>query len=414
MEDSILRIAVVSDLHFVNKDKVGDTDNHSWLSFTPDNNEFTNGFWKTLLDRIRNDNLKADLLICPGDITTHAEPSALVYAWEKLNELAKALDCKVLATATGNHDVVTRLSDIPNPIRDLNVTHGIVENLKQLQPPYPLVDFNASNSNIAHQDRIHYFGADYLIHDQTDQYRLVVLNSCSVHTSDAKSYERGHITDSTLSWLDQSLKTHTQKKLGILVCHHHPIQHDEYGSGSYDFINGGTKLMDVLGKNGSWLVIHGHKHHAKLSYHMIGSKKITVFAAGTLSSHKSTLGKNFANQFYIIEADSNKKTGTAKGKINAYSWRGTHWALSKSRNDGVFTGIGFGDIGCLEELSETLAKEVVGPIIVKWEELTEKFPELNYCVPKDLEHLENYLRSYNVDMVLSDEFEILGLEKTKV
>lgn len=404
---------MVSDLHFVNKDKVGDTDKHSWLTFTQDSKELNNSFWKTLLDRIKQDDLKADLLICPGDITTHAEPTALAFAWEKLNELAQALDCKILATATGNHDVISRLPDAKNPIRDLNATHGIVENLKQLNPPYPLVDLKQSDNIIAHQNRVNYFGSDYLVYDETEEYRLVVLNSCSVHTSDAQSYERGHITKSTLNWLENSLQENSKKKLGILVCHHHPIQHDEHELGSYDFINGGTKLMDVLSNNGSWLVIHGHKHHAKLSYHMIGSKKITVFAAGTLSSHKNSLAKDFANQFYIIEADSSKKTGTAKGKLKTYSWRGTHWSLSKSRNDGVFTGIGFGDIGCLEELSETLADEVVSPMLVKWEDLKEKFPQLHYCVPKDLEHLENYLREYSVDMVISEEFEILGLEKAK-
>lgn len=392
---------------------MGDTDKHSWLTFTQDGKGLNNNFWKTLLDRIQLDKLKADLLICPGDITTHAEPTALAFAWDRLNELAQALDCKILATATGNHDVISRIPDTKNPVRDLNDIYGIVENLKQLKPPYPLVDLNTPDSKIAHQNRIHYFGSDYLVYDEAEDYRLVILNSCSVHTSDTKSYERGHITKSTLSWLEESLKESKKKKLGILVCHHHPIQHDEHELGSYDFINGGTRLMDVLSRNGSWLVIHGHKHHAKLSYHMIGSKKITVFAAGTLSSHKNTLAKDFANQFYIIEADSSKKIGTSKGKLKAYSWRGTHWSLSRSRNDGVFTGIGFGDIGCLEELSEKLAKEVVGPMKVKWEDLKNKFPELHYCVPKDLEHLENYLREYSVDMVISDEFEIIGLEKAK-
>ena len=165
MEGDKLRIAVVSDLHFVNKDKVGDTEKHSWLTFSASNSS-PNNFWDSLIEKIKQDGIKADLLICPGDITTHAEPTALEFAWGKLNELAKILDCKILATATGNHDVISRLSSSSsNPVRDLNSIVGIVENLKKLSPPYPLVDLSDKNNINAHQNRVNYFGSDYLIYD---------------------------------------------------------------------------------------------------------------------------------------------------------------------------------------------------------------------------------------------------------
>ncbi|KZN57700.1 hypothetical protein N474_25675 [Pseudoalteromonas luteoviolacea CPMOR-2] len=414
MSSSSLKIAVVSDLHFVNSSVNSNSKNHSWLTFDSEGN-FTNNFWSTLIGKIEQDSIKADILVCPGDITTHAEGTALKFAWGKLNELAKKLDCKLLATATGNHDVNSRGLQISNPVRDLDQDHSLVENLKQLSPEYPLVDLSNPNSPQSHEDRINYFGSNFLFSPYED-FNLVILNSCANHINDTSAFEKGFVSQSTHAWLEMALHEHfdpKKKKLGILVCHHHPIQHSDHKLGTYDFMNGGTQLIEMLNKYGNWIIIHGHKHHGKLSYHMDGgSKKTVVFAAGTLSSHKEELGDNFTNQFYVIDMGLKSK-GTPKGTLDVYSWQGNHWALSKRREDGIFTGVGFGDVGCLESLAEDIASKVQLVTGTEWSTIVEQFSEIKHCVPKDFEHLERNLQALGVDIITNQSGEIGKLEKSE-
>ncbi|WP_413488033.1 metallophosphoesterase family protein [Shewanella baltica] len=419
MGGSPLRIAVVSDLHFVNNETVVNGDRASWLVFSDSDGLSKNNFWLSLLDKIERDHIKADLLVCPGDITTHSDVSALNFAWDRLIELAKKLECNVVVTATGNHDVQSRPHNLSgNTIRELNNNNDLFENLKQLKPPYPLVDFSSPDITTPHLRRIHYFGTDFLLFDSNPEYRLVVFNSCARHTSAPADYERGYLANSTLQWLENAVKEvydPMNKKPSIFVCHHHPIQHDELGTGSYDFIKGGTKLIEMLNKYGSWIVIHGHKHHAKLAYHTVGSKKTVVFAAGTLSAHKQSLGNNFTNQFYVIDINKDKLKGTLEGYFNVYSWKGSQWSLTKSTNEGVFTGIGFGDIGCLEELAENIAQEVSGVQRLEWGAIVKKMPQLKKCLPKDLELLSSYLQNeHNIDISINEQFEYDYLDRAKI
>lgn len=410
MENKALKIAVVSDLHFQPKALVANSNKSSWLTF--ESGKFENQFWSQLIETIKDENLEADLLICPGDITTHGNQEGLVFAWEKLNELGLLLKAKVLGVATGNHDVQSRPLNIQNEIRDLNHINDLSEALKNLTPKYPLV-VQGESPDIAHQRRIHYFGADFIIYDECVDYRLVIFNSCSRHTSSPSDYERGVISDSTVLWLEMALKDMydpKNKKVNIFLCHHHPIQHDEHRLGSYDFIKGGTRLLDMLNKYGSWIVVHGHKHHAKVSYHNTGSKKSVVFAAGTLSSHKNTLGKEFTNQFYIINTSNGR--GTPKGTIETWSWHGNRWAKSKSRKDGVFTGVGFGEVGCIETLAEKIAEYYGDSIMPKaWGDILKEFPILAYFVPKDFEMLQNHLSDLDIDIRFNSQDEFESIEK---
>jgi Icc-related predicted phosphoesterase len=410
-----LKVAVVSDLHFVNSANIKDSSHHSWLIFNSDGT-LNNKFWSSLIDKIEQDNIKADILVCPGDITTHAEGSALTFAWNKLNELAKVLGCSILATATGNHDVNSRGKELSNIIRDLEKDQSLVENLKQLEPPYPLVNLVTPSPEADHLNRIQYFGSDFLHLSNNEKYNLVVLNSCASHTNDPTSYERGYVSLSTHEWLENSLKGKfdpRQKKLGIMVCHHHPILHADHGIGTYDFMKGGHELLQMLNKYGNWIVIHGHKHHAKLSYFADGSKNTVVFSAGTLSHHKDHLGDDFANQFYVMDIDQTKNKGIAKGTFDVYSWQGSHWAHSKRRKDGVYTGVGFGEVGCLEELAEKISK-IVNPITgTDWKQVIEQFPELKNRLPKDIDHLEANLQAYDIDITINANGEIKKLEKSE-
>lgn len=397
-EVELLRIAIVSDLHFIQSEKSSDT---SWLSFDQ-TGEFKDKLWPLLLERIDKENITADILLSPGDITTYANNAGLKKAWQSVLELGEKLDCKLVAAATGNHDVQTRpLEKSTNTIRNLNYSADLTENLKLLSPPYPLVDLIDNCSRKAHDRRIFYFGSDYLIFDDHDDYRLVVFNSCARHTQDPDDYERGKIAESALTWLDEQLnQIHDPKKLKpcILLCHHHPIQHEDERLGAYDFMLNGTRLMDLLLKYGHWLVIHGHKHHATMRYGGGGIKQIPVFSAGTLAAHKKTLGDGFNNQFYIIEIEKNNYQDGLKGTVRAWSWAGNRWATSKSRQDGMIDGVGFGYQGTLLDIIKRIDAVVPKAYKISWDDIVNKIPDLHYVMPRDLELLRSELTSFDIDM----------------
>ncbi len=44
-----------------------------------------------LIDLAERGELAADLILCPGDLADRAEPSATIFAWQKINELANHL-----------------------------------------------------------------------------------------------------------------------------------------------------------------------------------------------------------------------------------------------------------------------------------------------------------------------------------
>ncbi|WP_206646014.1 hypothetical protein [Pseudoalteromonas phenolica] len=144
------------------------------------------------------------------------------------------------------------------------------------------------------------------------------------------------------------------------------------------------------------------------------AKKTVVFAAGTLSCHKESLGNEFTNQFYVMNINSGKQRGTPEGVLDVYSWQGNSWSLSKRKSDGVFTGVGFGDVGCLDELAENIANKITPVTGKPWTEILEDFPKIKNCVPKDLTHLQEILEEYNIDFVFNDNDEIIKLEKTEV
>lgn len=265
------------------------------------------------------------------------------------------------------------------------------------------MDFNNQTKIKAHRQRIHYFGSDYLIFDDHEDYRVVVFNSCARHTQDPKDYERGLIAESTLEWLEDELAAiHDPKshKVNLFLCHHHPVQHDEKKLGAYDFMLNGTQLLSMLGKYGSWMVIHGHKHHATVRYDGSNAvKPIPIFSAGTLSAHKESLGgEGFNNQFYIVEIDTDSVKYGLKGNIRAWTWAANRWIKTQSKKDGIKDGSGFGFRGSLSDIVPKIDSLISNAAPVSWSRIVEEIPDLNYLTPSDLEQLWGALAELDVDM----------------
>src|SRR4051794_17273041 len=59
--------------------------------------------------RIDQENsLRADVLVCPGDLANRVCSVGMMQAWDHLKEIERKLECQQLLTTLGNHDVDSR------------------------------------------------------------------------------------------------------------------------------------------------------------------------------------------------------------------------------------------------------------------------------------------------------------------
>lgn len=376
-----LEIAVLSDLHAFD-DPQGKED-PSYLSVSLPDTEPGKHPIAGLLRLIETQPLKADLVVCPGDLGDKARPVAIKYAWASLQRIRQALNAEHLAVATGNHDCDSRHAYNSYDAKGV---------LQALDPPYPLH---------SETDNDKYWARNFAYIENT-AYRLVVLNSSAYHGNADSEYQHGRVSDATVERLRASLAVLSPKPVNILLCHHHPQPHSELGLGEADIMMNGQQLLDLLGSGdfGQWIVIHGHKHHPKLSYAGGGGSTPIVFAAGSLSAIlKPPLSSTVKNQFYMmhIPLDYLDEFGLV-GTIRSWEWApGRGWLPSASQSQ-LPPLCGFGTRANPILLARQIAKFVDDRM--RWSDLCEKMPVIRFLIPQDMEVLRKQLRdSYQLGIV---------------
>jgi 3',5'-cyclic AMP phosphodiesterase CpdA len=371
----VLRIAVASDLHAYSASEVTDGPTPSHLEvLSGDTSAATNPILG-LRDLIAAQNLKADLIVCPGDLGDKASPQGIQFAWQKVHEIGEWLGASQVLATTGNHDVDSRHKD-----NDVD-PHQVVKNLT---PPYPTPDEEKNNA---------YFARDFVLIEES-HYRLVLLNTSAHHGTTEQEDNHGRITRTTVDSLRGKLATATAKPLSILLCHHHPHQHSELNLGSADVMLDGQLLLDLLSSDAAsrWLIIHGHKHHPKITYAAGGASSPVVFAAGSLCAELfKELQTATKNQFHIVTSKS--------GELNEYGLVGTieswYWSYGKGwepsqPGSGLPRQCGFGFRGDLQGLARQILS-VIGNNTVVWSVLLGQVPELAFLLPQDFLMLKTLL-----------------------
>jgi Calcineurin-like phosphoesterase len=371
-----LTIAVASDLHaFSQADDSGARPSHLQIQQSeglPGHHPIAG-----LLELIRSRGIHADLLLCPGDMGDKATPEAIAYAWKAMHRVKEALGADVLGAATGNHDVDSRLK---------YCAYDPEQVLKNLDPPYPFSDEALNNK---------YWARKFVILSQP-KYRLVVLNSSGYHQGNLEEQKHGRVAPDTLDRLKAELQASTRPLINLLLCHHHPQQHSELKLGDYDVMKDGQQLLDIVGSGrfGRWLVVHGHKHHPKITYASGGALSPVVFSAGSLcASLYLELQTVCRNQFYLIHLDQAaiEKSGL-RGHVTAWDWApGKGWAPSGD-GSGVPHRCGFGYRGDLYVLAQRVALSMNGSAM-DWDALVQNIPDLIFLLPQDLLFLADILET---------------------
>lgn len=382
-----MRIAIVSDLHaFDSSSWEGDSQPSYYdANISADRTQCPVEGLKQL---IANENLCADLLLCPGDLVDRACRNSLPTVWNEVNGLSSMLGASHVFATAGNHDVDSRY---------IHSSYDPVEALKDLAPGFPVSDRTLKNQYWSE----HFFVFEY------DFLRLLVVNSSAYHTN-ADEVQHGRISSSTLQRIANELKPSRQDTLNVLLCHHNPHKHSELKLGELDEIKGGQLLLDLLQTPTQlgWLVIHGHKHHPKLTYAAGNSGSPIVFSAGSLAStlYPELRGET-GNQFYIVDVDaSNFATRGLVGTFKSWDWHGGFgWRVADSKK-GLPARGGFGHRENPLVLANRMKSKLqsLSDKHLKGERIYKKFPELAFVTPNDLDALVVALESIGVMCEFSD------------
>lgn len=329
---------------------------------------------------ISREKLRADFLLCPGDIGDKADPNGIAHAWLRLQDIAKLLGNATYVASTGNHDVDSR---------SLFHEYDPTEALKRLTPPYPV-------SNQIEVDR---YWSRYFCISENAHCRIVSINSSAFHWLESER-NRGRVSRSTLDWLRADLVSRDPRDINILLCHHHPHLHSELSriDTSYEVMRDGDRLIDLLGNDelGQWLVVHGHKHFPNIAYSAGSSQSPVIFSCGSFSARLyRDLQTRARNQFYIIEIPLKKvKELGLVGKILAWDWAvGKGWIRPDGESSGLTSLTPFGSKENPYSLATRLSDLLGTDPFVSWPELITKIPSLEFVLPSDLKALDNALRN---------------------
>lgn len=167
-------------------------------------------------------------------------------------------------------------------------------------------------------------------------------------------------------------------------------------------MNSGSLLLSTLAKSvtGPWIVIHGHKHHPKLSNAAGSLQAPIIFSAGSIgASLYPTLANHVRNQFHLLHfCPPSEEPETVLGEFTSWDWAaGESWAPASPKSGLPFKG-GFGYRGSLQPLVQKLNHYLVKKkgYQPKWADCCKKFSELKFLAPDDLANLMNRLNAGSV------------------
>ncbi len=393
----ILRIAVISDLHAFSDSATAVAPSH--LDINRPKNQRGKHPISGLKHVIEERKLSADILLCPGDLGDKADKKGIEYAWGAIQEIGQALHSGHIVGTSGNHDLDSRYK---------LTGYDPQEFLKQLMPPYPFSDHVKNES---------YWARHFALHDG-DNYRLLVLNSSAYHGGAPKEIDHGRVADNSIAEMEATLAQLSPKNVNVLLCHHHPLEHVDFEAKDYEAMEGGQRLLHVLGsgKYGQWLVIHGHKHHPKLEYASGAGDSPVILSAGSLCAViYSTLQTLARNEFHIVTLDINevKRFGLV-GRVLSWDWAfGDGWAPSRP-GSGLPNQCGFGFRTDLKVLADRIAGNLQGEF-AEWRSVRDAIPEVDFLIPQDYAKVVRNLKQHHGIQILELDGmpEQIGRSKTR-
>ena len=372
------KVAVVSDIHAYSNRPAGSSA-PSHLKVNDVTKPVTQHPLLALHALIQEQTISADYLICPGDLCDKADTPAAQYAWTELEKLANMLNVRRYFSVTGNHDLDSRYLT--------QCTIDPKDALRAMQPAYPIPGVGSETANTS-------YWLDHFAVLTDDNVRALLINTCGMHGLQKDEMNHGRISAPTLQRIRKQLQNDGgEYAINLAICHHHPQQHSELELGEYDFMRDGQQFLQLIGSGefGSWIVIHGHKHHPKITYAAGGNTSPVVFSAGSFSVLLDPQHGSQQNTFHLLEIESDEVGSTLRGQARTFEfdfgrgWRPAH------EDSAVPYQAGFGFRGDLRQLACNIA-DAIPDTMKTIGELASQLPDLQYLLPSDRTYLFAILR----------------------
>lgn len=398
MSPTNIRLAVISDLHYKHHEPA--TQCRPAIAMQGAHADPMQALLNIITEhdsKPTTEKIEADYLLCPGDITDRAGAEPFQHAWSRLKELKTALGARHIIASTGNHEVDSRVGTELDRAGNVEIESDPLKTLQKLED-YP------STALVGTERRWIYWGRGYEFIEEQNTLFLIINSSHYHWTTRAVEYERGRIGDVALDALRGEIGARVDKNRNrafIALLHHHPIPHQDLdiNLGKIEMTNG-SRLMQVLSDTDvSWVVVHGHKHHARLITAQGGYARPVVFAAGSFGAQlDGALATQTRTQFYIadINIEDQSITPKAVGTLSAWSWSGTEWSKSTKHVHGLPDGCGFHipELN-MQELVTKLDNSLTtaGHSYINWSEAIRFVPELKCLMPEQIRRLRKIFES---------------------
>ncbi len=254
---------------------------------------------------------QVDFIYVLGDLTSRGSPGEFQDFYRFLSILRNQLKLEKsqVFITYGNHDVDWSISklkpEIPNYHKAYCVAAANIGGF--FAPPGEY----AINGPVVGCGIAHLEGID-----------LISLNS-GIECYNDQEIKHGRLGQSQYEWLKNELPAHIRKHSTKVVILHHHLFSLPYSKPLSDLslLEEGSNVLEILGKCGVDIVMHGHRHHpiVHTASHSSWKKPITFFCAGSFGvSANERAGGRLPNTFHVVSFDSYSGPQNLEGSIETF------------------------------------------------------------------------------------------------
>jgi len=295
------RIALISDIHF---GEFSRTEEFSVPgSIIKDETKGGESLQQGLIEVLKEKQVQ--YIFIAGDLTSVGSPQEFHYCEKKIVEIAKELELpeEKIIYCLGNHDVDRQIAALSETISSLEIPQEVKSVVEE---KYQLIASSSSRSccDLLKEPEIEGVVPLSGIIEQ-DEFIVFILNSgwqCSQHQKIA----HGKLMKKQLEWFASAFQSYqVDERKKIVLMHHHPIQYPYPTVGlDISMVEESSQLLDIAGKNGVNMILHGHRHHPRAATVMKDGwkKPISFICAGSLSVNAEHRNHgDIPNTIHIIE-----------------------------------------------------------------------------------------------------------------
>ena len=342
---------------------------------------------ESLKSKMKEMGIPFDYLINLGDVTNRGYQEGWVLGMYMLQDVKHEGGIKEIIHVVGNHDICLN--------KDVNAQIARhTDHLLRYTANYPLIKEDANTS----------FWADDFCVYKSDKVLFLICNSEKdlIKTSDlSKSCV---FEDEYLHKIDKELQKYDEENLiRIALMHRHIIQHSDLfkNPNTNDTIVNGDKFIETIKKHKFAVVIHGHKHIARMKT----DAGIPVLASGSFASTQNVYEDNGDNLFHIVTIIQDNN-GDCNGYVDSYRYNNHKgWVDIPVEGHNFPPHVGFGlkktPSSFAMEIKQQFGEQLDNNQFISLKEVIEAKPEFLFMTTDEKDQFEEELEKlgYTISLI---------------